>query len=184
MMGEYIIYYRGRIAGGIYDDRLLVKPTKSAVSYMETATYEFPYEGAKEMLLVEDVDSKGYLAGLFHAMYDELPVHKSNKKPETNLRWNIINPHRKIWSCQLLSSSCVAYRTWHRGFLCYIFCRIWLLSVISYKFTISTLSFSHKCAMLWSATERGQRLMIKRELYMNRIRPFIGTLHVSGIAAL
>ena len=80
MMGEYIIYYRGRIAGGIYDDRLLVKPTKSAVSYMATETYELPYEGAKEMLLVEDVDSKEYLAGLFNAMYDELPVHKSNNK--------------------------------------------------------------------------------------------------------
>lgn len=61
MMGEYIIYYRGRIVGGIYDDRLLVKPTKSAVSYMATAIYELPYEGAKEMLLVEDVDSKLYL---------------------------------------------------------------------------------------------------------------------------
>ena len=78
--GEYIIYYRGRIVGGIYDDRLLVKPTKSAVSYMTTATYELPYEGAKEMLLVEDVDSKEYLAGLFNAMYDELPVHKANIK--------------------------------------------------------------------------------------------------------
>ena len=55
MMGEYIIYYRDRIVGGIYDDRLLVKPTKSAVSYMATAIYELPYEGAKEMLLVEDV---------------------------------------------------------------------------------------------------------------------------------
>ena len=54
MMGEYIIYYRDRIVGGIYDDRLLVKPTKSAVSYMPTATYELPYEGAKEMLLVEN----------------------------------------------------------------------------------------------------------------------------------
>ena len=64
MMGEYIIYYRGRIAGGIYDDRLLVKPTKSAVSYMTTATYELPYEGAKEMLLVEDVDSKEYPTNL------------------------------------------------------------------------------------------------------------------------
>ena len=42
-----------------------------------------------------------------------------------------------------------------------------LLTVISYKFTISPLSFSRKCDMLWSATERGQRLMIKRELYMN-----------------
>ena len=83
MMGEYIIYYRGRIVGGIYDDRLLVKPTKSAVSYMTTATYELPYEGAKEMLLVENVDSKEYLAGLFKAMYDELPVHKSNNKKKS-----------------------------------------------------------------------------------------------------
>ena len=59
-----------------------------------------------------------------------------------------------------------------------------LLTVISYKFTILPSSFSRKSAILWSAMERGQRLMIKRELYMNRIRPFIGTLHVSGIAAL
>lgn len=80
MMGEYIIYYRGRIVGGTYDDRLLVKPTKSAVSYLATVTYKLSYKGAKEMLLVEDVDSKEYLAGLFRAMYDELPVHKSNNK--------------------------------------------------------------------------------------------------------
>ena len=61
MMGEYIIYYRGKIVGGIYDDRLLVKPIKSAISYMPTATYELPYDGAKEMLLVEDVDNKKFL---------------------------------------------------------------------------------------------------------------------------
>lgn len=85
MMGEYIIYYREKIVGGIYDDRLLVKPTKSAVSYIKTVTYELPYEGAKEMLLVEDVDSKEYLTGLFNVMYDELPVHKShNKKRSMN----------------------------------------------------------------------------------------------------
>ena len=83
MMGEYIIYYQGRIVGGIYDDRLLVKPTKSAVSYMPTATYELPYERAKEMLLVENVDSREYLAGLFNAMYDELPVHKANNKKKS-----------------------------------------------------------------------------------------------------
>ena len=83
MMGEYIIYYRDRIVGGIYDDRLLVKPTKSAVSYMATAIYELPYEGAKEMLLVENVDRREYLAGLFNAMYDELPVHKSNNKKKS-----------------------------------------------------------------------------------------------------
>lgn len=80
MMGEYILYYRDRIVGGIYDDRFLVKPTKSAVSYMATVSYELPYEGAKEMLLVEDVDSKEYLVGLFHAMYDELPVRKLRNK--------------------------------------------------------------------------------------------------------
>lgn len=80
MMGEYIIYYRGKIVGGIYDDRLLVKPIKSAISYMPTATHELPYDGAKEMLLVEDVDNKKFLTGLFNAMYDELPAPKPKKK--------------------------------------------------------------------------------------------------------
>ena len=61
MMGEYIIYYRGKIVGGIYDDRLLVKPVKSAISLMPDANYELPYEGAKEMLLVNDVDNKDFL---------------------------------------------------------------------------------------------------------------------------
>ena len=80
MMREYIIYYRGRIVGGIYDDRLLVKPVKAAITYMPEAVYELPYEGAKEMLLVEDVDSKEYLTGLFQAMYEELPAPKTKKK--------------------------------------------------------------------------------------------------------
>lgn len=80
MMGEYILYYRGKIIGGIYDDRLLVKPVKSAISYMPAAVYELPYDGAKEMLLVEDVDSKEFLSGLFNAMYDELPAPKPKKK--------------------------------------------------------------------------------------------------------
>ena len=83
MMGEFIIYYRGKIVGGIYDDRLLVKPVKSAISYMPTAPYELPYEGAKEMLLVNEVDNKEFLTGLFHAMYDELPVPKPKKKKQT-----------------------------------------------------------------------------------------------------
>ena len=81
MMGEYIIYYRGRIVGGIYDDRLLVKPIKSAISYMPTVTYELPYDGAKEMLLVEEVDNRKFLEGLFQVMYDELP---NQKKEEIN----------------------------------------------------------------------------------------------------
>ena len=79
MMGEYIIYYRGKVVGGIYDDRLLVKPVKSAVSLMPTASYELPYEGAKEMLLVDNVDSKEFLTKLFNAMYEELPASKKRK---------------------------------------------------------------------------------------------------------
>lgn len=80
MIGEYIVYYRGKIVGGIYDDRLLVKPVKSAISYMPDAPYEIPYEGAKEMLLVENVDSRDFLTGLFDVMYEELPEPKSKKK--------------------------------------------------------------------------------------------------------
>ena len=78
MMGEYIIYYRGKVVGGIYDDRFLVKPTKSAAAMMTNADMELPYDGAKEMLLVDDVDNKGFLKEL-EAMYDELPAAKKKK---------------------------------------------------------------------------------------------------------
>lgn len=80
MMGEFIVYYRGKIVGGIYDDRLLVKPVKSAIRYMPITSYELPYDGAKEMLLVEEVDNKEFLTGLFNAMYEELPTPKPKKK--------------------------------------------------------------------------------------------------------
>lgn len=80
MMGEYIIYYKGKIVGGIYDDRLLIKPVDAAKSYMPTAPYEAPYDGAKEMLLVENVDDKEYLTGLFNAIYDELPFPSRKRK--------------------------------------------------------------------------------------------------------
>ena len=79
MMGEYIIYYRGKIVGGIYDDRFLVKPVKAAVDRMPEAELEVPYEGAKEMLLVDNVDDKEFLCSLLEAMYDELPVPKKKK---------------------------------------------------------------------------------------------------------
>ena len=79
MMGEYILYYRGKIVGGIYDDRLLVKPVKSAISLMPDATSEVPYEGAKKMLLVDDVDNKDFLSQRFNAMYEELPNPKKKK---------------------------------------------------------------------------------------------------------
>ena len=79
MMGEYILYYRSKIVGGIYDDRLLVKPVPAAVALMPEAAFELPYEGAKEMLLVDNVDSKEFLAELFDAMYDQLPVPKKKR---------------------------------------------------------------------------------------------------------
>ena len=76
MMGEFILYYRGKIVGGIYDDRLLVKRTTSALELMPAAICDRPYEGVKEMLLVDEVDSKEFLIKLFKAMYDELPSPK------------------------------------------------------------------------------------------------------------
>ena len=79
MMGEYIIYYRGKIVGGIYDDRFLVRPTKSAKNMMPGADMELPYEGAKEMLLVDDIDNKEFLKNLFESMFDELPAPKKKK---------------------------------------------------------------------------------------------------------
>ena len=79
MMGEYIIYYRGKIVGGIYDDRFLVKSTKSAVAMMPDADTELPYEGAKAMLLVDNVENRDFLRDLLEAMYDELPDSKKKK---------------------------------------------------------------------------------------------------------
>ena len=79
MMGEYILYYRGKIVGGIYDDRLLVKPVKAALALMPDAPRECPYEGAGKMLLVENVDDSTFLTKLFEAMYGELPAPKKKK---------------------------------------------------------------------------------------------------------
>ncbi len=76
MMGEYILYYQGKLFGGIYDDRFLVKPTQSAAAMMPDTDREQPYEGAKEMLLVDNVDNREFLAGLVKAIADELPAPK------------------------------------------------------------------------------------------------------------
>ena len=80
MMGEYIIYYREKIVGGIYDDRFLVKPIPAAVALMPGAQKELPYEGAKEMLLVDNVDNRDFLTDLVQVMYSELPEVKKKKK--------------------------------------------------------------------------------------------------------
>lgn len=79
MMGEYIVYMNGKIAAYLCDDRLLVKPVPSAVQLMPNATYNPPYDGAKDMLLVDNVDDRAFLRKLFVAMYDELPKPKKKK---------------------------------------------------------------------------------------------------------
>ncbi len=79
MMGEYIIYYRGKIVGGVYDDRFLVKPVKAAKNMLPEAELELPYEGAKEMLLVDNVENKEFLKELLEGVYDELPAPKKKK---------------------------------------------------------------------------------------------------------
>ena len=80
MMGEYILYYNGKIVGGIYDNRLLVKPVKAVISCLPDAPYEFPYDGAKPMLRVTKTDDAALLQKLLRAMYDELPAPKPKKK--------------------------------------------------------------------------------------------------------
>ena len=80
MMGEYIIYYRGKIVGGIYDDRFLIKPVKSAMAMMPDASMDLPYEGAKEMILIDDVDDRDFLTELLDALYDELPAPRKKRK--------------------------------------------------------------------------------------------------------
>lgn len=79
MMGEFIIYYRGKIVGGVYDDRFLVKPVKAAKDMMPEAELELPYERAKEMILVDNVENKEFLRDLLEAMYGELPAPKKKK---------------------------------------------------------------------------------------------------------
>ncbi len=76
MMGEYVLYFRGVVFGGVYDDRFLVKPTKSAKKLMPDAFYELPYEGAKPMLLVDNIEDKAFLKQLVESMYEELPQPK------------------------------------------------------------------------------------------------------------
>ncbi len=80
MMGEYIIYQNGKIAAYLCDDRLLVKPVPSAAAMLPDALREPPYDGAKDMILVEQIDDKQFLTELFAAMYDELPLPKKKKR--------------------------------------------------------------------------------------------------------
>lgn len=80
MMSEYVLYYGGKVVGGVYDNRLLVKPTPSAHALIPNTKYELPYEGAKEMLLVENIDNREFLEKLFESMYDELPEPKKRKR--------------------------------------------------------------------------------------------------------
>ncbi len=80
MMGEYVVYYRDKVIGGIYNDRFLIKPTESARALLPHAEYQIPYEGAKEMLLVNEVENRELMAELLQSMYPELPARKPRKK--------------------------------------------------------------------------------------------------------
>ena len=80
MMGEYILYYRRKIIGGIYDNRLLLKPVKVVMDQLEQTRLERPYEGAKEMILLEDLEDKSFLARIIRDMYEVLPAPKVKKK--------------------------------------------------------------------------------------------------------
>ena len=83
MMGEFILYYQGKIIGGIYDNRLLVKDIPAARRLMPDAAEEIPYEGAKPMLLVENIDDKAFVCALWNAMAEALPEPKPKKPRRT-----------------------------------------------------------------------------------------------------
>ena len=85
-MGEYIICYRGKVIGGIYDDRFLVKNIKPAADLMPEATLELPYDSAKEMLLVDDIENREFLRELLEAMVDALPASKKKRKRTGTIR--------------------------------------------------------------------------------------------------
>ncbi len=85
MMGEYILYHHEKIAAYLCDDRLLVKPVPSAVRMMPDASWEPPYDGAKNMLLVDNTDDRKFLKALFQAMYEELPEPKKKSRKRRNL---------------------------------------------------------------------------------------------------
>lgn len=77
MMGEYVIYYRGKVVAGIYDDRFLIKPTKSAIAMLPNAQMEIPYPGGRPMIMVDDIENRELLGDLFNAIYSELPAPKT-----------------------------------------------------------------------------------------------------------
>ena len=80
MMDEYVLYYSGKVVGGVYDNRLLVKPTPSVTALMPNAKLELPYEGAKEMLHVDEIENRDFLKDLFEAICAELPEPKKRKR--------------------------------------------------------------------------------------------------------
>lgn len=79
MMGEYLLYYRGKLIGDICDNRLFLKPVAAAVDLLPQAVYAPPYPGAKEMLLVEEADDRELLTRVVEAMYDQLPAPKKKR---------------------------------------------------------------------------------------------------------
>ena len=79
MMGGYVLYYRGKVIGGIYDDRFLLKVTPASERLLLDAPHATPYEGAKEMLLVE-VEDRDVLRDVVDAMWEELPAPKKRNK--------------------------------------------------------------------------------------------------------
>lgn len=76
MMGEYIVYCEGKVVGGIYDNRLLIKPTTSAKSMMADAEYVLPYDGAKEMILVSELEDREFLSQLILSVANDIPTKK------------------------------------------------------------------------------------------------------------
>lgn len=80
MMGEYIIYYKDRIFAYVCDDTFFVKPVPSAFEMLPDAPLRPPYRGAKDMIVVENVDDARFLCRLAEKVFPELTVPKKKAK--------------------------------------------------------------------------------------------------------
>lgn len=81
MMGEYLVYYQGKLVGDICDNCLFLKPTESVLRLLPDAERGYPYEGSKTlMVMVENVEDEKLMTAVLNGMYQELPEPKKKKK--------------------------------------------------------------------------------------------------------
>ncbi len=93
MMEEYVLYCEGKVIGGVYDDRLLLKAVPAAMRLLDEegleTVLERPYEGAKEMLLI-DVDRRELLCRMAQTIAEHLPAPARSGRDRKSTKQNLV----------------------------------------------------------------------------------------------